>query len=363
MICPKCSRSLPGDLKVCGYCGARLSDDVGRGFPTEVSQPSAKGGEPSTDPKEKRARKWPLIIGVGALGVAGAIAAIIFIPSPDSPDEKPPSITVDTSTTVDSPITVVASTTVAPPATVRVSTTNAASPFIGQWVKSDPEYSDLPGELMVVVQGASGLRIEIYNSRGPFCDPPAPDVGYWTAQESSNTLTGQLNGARCLGQPLSGASFEFSWSLQATSGTLKDRNDDYWRPAVGLDPADFFPESPYVGTWTAFSGTTGGRYLYVITATPTGFESRFYGEQGYWCPSGTSPPVQTRSAGTLGSDGELRLIEQERTCLGSPTETDTGWEFILRFDPTTGTLLEEGDETVVWTRTYDLHPGDLYPDA
>jgi hypothetical protein len=355
MICPNCSRTLPEHLKVCGYCGARLvapdrpgSGPEASGGRAETPEPSAAALEPSrTPPPARRRRRRLLLMGAGALVVAaGTTAAVLFIPGGDEPG----------------PTTTGPSPTSQAPATTQTPT--AADPFVGQWILADADYPDLPGELLVVEPAGAALRVTTYNHRNSLCSPVAPSTTQWTAQVEDGRLEARAESGQCLGQEATTSYFAFHWDYQARSETLADAIGRVWTPADRRNRLDFVPESPYVGSWTRTSSTTGGRYLWIIDATADGFVVDFYAEVGYWCEEDPSVPAAGRYAAQLNDLGELQLSQTEMTCLGSATRYDWSHETQARFNAGNGTLTEwDAEETLTWERTYELQPDDIYPGA
>ncbi|MCB2224415.1 MAG: hypothetical protein KQH83_09635 [Actinobacteria bacterium] len=407
MRCGNCAKEIKDTAKVCGFCGTRqvpapAAAEVARepepvvdgaggdpgGADAGIEEPSPRTdtpgrkdrapepSAPTTTPREPAApRPAPASSPATADGPrrrrTGLIAAIVAVPllaaigvgawilfSPDDTDDAVTTTTPPTAApTTAAPTTQAPTTTGGAAATTAAPTTAVTNTFAGQWRWSDPGDPDAPGTLLVVSETASGYEMYSYDWEATFCDPVAPAWERWDVDIDGDRMTGTVQTGECLGGDALGAGFDHGWTLDGDV-IVSDGGSRYERTS-GQDPAGFYPDYVFVGSWTRLSDT-GATYLWVIDRPGTALRGRFYADDAWWCDG---RPVYALYDAWTEDETSLHVLGQTSACYGDAIGENT-YESTLVFDPATGAIADVNDDAgEIYTRTYDIDPGSLFPGA
>jgi hypothetical protein len=102
----------------------------------------------------------------------------------------------------------------------------------------------------------------------------------------------------------------------------------------------------------------GATYLYEIEESPDGFTVGFFADSAFWCDGA---PYQGVNRGETDGDLILRITGETAACRGEPVFDNQEFTTELILDLATGKLVDPGG--LLYERTDDIDPGDLFPGA
>jgi hypothetical protein len=246
--------------------------------------------------------------------------------------------------------------------TAAPATTSAAAdnPIVGRWAGIETSFPQAPGVLMVIEEEPDGrMLIESFESPATFCEPYAPARERWSGDWDGTTLTATVQEGECLGAGPFGGGFSYSWTYDPARDLLVEEGGTVLRRTSGRSSDEFYPSSPFAGTWYLTNPDTGDGYLRVVEETADGFLLSFYARSAWWCDG---LPAWSASTGTLIDDTTLEYTSFASAC-GDDPGTDDGFQSTLVFDPATGTHRDLGDPDApgwAYERTYFVQPDSIY---